>query len=586
MVPKGDWQAGAMPDTLDLAEHARLAVNALTNLRPDCCYACSQMFCFGVEPPSLGQPNWSCMLKYLRALPLMRTISGSAQNLDVEEQTMRAVLKQVSTDGLLYSPIGEDGPPKGTASPQEVALALQAMSAWHERDGNPEWLKWIQILSGGLKHVGINAGDYCYIPPECSLTPEGEWRWTLRGAGDAPGYLPYTPPAEPVHDSQGQEGEVKGEHAFVIEGLMSAFNLTGDAEVLEKALRMSRFCRKPAMWSHDTEDESTPPHEHGIYTGHNHGNLLSLRALLKLAVATDDMPLKQLVREGYEHARRHGVIRLGFMTGWVKPLMGRPKALCLEGSEACGSADTIMLGIMLSEAGLGDYWDDVDSMVRNHFIELQATDLELMRAAGAGRGYDNILKGFVGGFTQAPLTANLNAYLHGCCTGNGSRAIYYAWEGITRFDGRTATVNLLLNRVSPWLDVASYLPYEGLVELRNKRAECIAVRIPGWVDSSSVTTEVNGGAAAPLKSGNYLLFTALKPGDLIALRFSVEERTERYTIGETTYTTVLRGSTVVDIAPRLTDTPEHRSKYPFFVRAHLRANQVPVKETKEFIARN
>ena len=144
-------------------------------------------------------------------------------------------------------------------------------------------------------------------------------------------------------------------------------------------------------------------------------------------------------------------------------------------------------------------------------------------------------------------------------------------------------MNLLLNRVSPWLDVASYLPYEGLVELRNKRAECIAVRIPGWVDSSSVTTEVNGAAAAPLKSGNYLLFTALKPGDLIALRFSVEERTERYTIGETTYTTVLRGSTVVDIAPRLTDTPEHRSKYPFFVRAHLRANQVPVKETKEFI---
>ena len=93
-----------MPDTLDLAQHARLAVNALTSLGPDYFYACSQMFCFGVEPPDLGKPNWSCMLKYLRALPLMRAISGSAQNLDVEEQTMQAVLNQVSTDGLLSNP--------------------------------------------------------------------------------------------------------------------------------------------------------------------------------------------------------------------------------------------------------------------------------------------------------------------------------------------------------------------------------------------------------------------------------------------------------------------------------------------------
>ena len=88
-----------MPDTLDLAEHARLAVNVLTNLRPDYFYACSQMFCFGVEPPDLGKPNWTCMLKYLRALPLMRSMSGSAQNLDVEERAMRTVLEQVSTDG-------------------------------------------------------------------------------------------------------------------------------------------------------------------------------------------------------------------------------------------------------------------------------------------------------------------------------------------------------------------------------------------------------------------------------------------------------------------------------------------------------
>ena len=31
-------------------------------------------------------------------------------------------------------------------------------------------------------------------------------------------------------------------------------------------------------------------------------------------------------------------------------------------------------------------------------------------------------------------------------------------------------MNLLLNRASPWIDVDSYLPYEGRVQLKNKTA--------------------------------------------------------------------------------------------------------------------
>jgi len=585
-VPPGDWQSAAMPGTLDLAERARMAVSALTQLDPKASYACCQMFNLNAPGPLQGR-NWSCMLKYLRALPRMRAISGSDQNLEVEIQAMRTVLKQIGPDGLLYSPIGADGPPAGTAYPAESGIALQALIAWYERDGNPEWLKWIQTLSDGLRRAAIDKGDYCYIPPECSLTPEGEWRWTLRGNADQPGYLPYTPPAEPVHDTQGQEGCVKFEHAAVIEGLVGAYRLTGDAKALEHAVRLSRFCRKAALWSHDTEDESVPPHEHGIFTGHFHGNTHPLKALLDLAVATDDMPLKQLVREGYEHARRHGVIRLGYVPGWVKPLMGRPKDWCLNMTDACGVADMVRLGVALSLAGLGDYWDDVDSMVRNHFTEQQLTDLERMRKCADWSRHEDTLKGFQGGFGGAYLTSG--NWLFGCCTGNGSRALGDVWKAITSFAGKTATVNLLLNRVAPWLDVASHLPHEGLVELRNKQAESVAVRIPGWVapaahrlsSGQAVACEVNGRAATPLKAGNYLLFTALKPGDRIVLRFPLNEQTERYTIFGTTYTAVLRGSTVVDISPRPTDSP---TRYPLFVRAHLRTDSTPMKEAPRFVA--
>ena len=87
---------------------------------------------------------------------------------------------------------------------------------------------------------------------------------------------------------------------------------------------------------------------------------------------------------------------------------------------------------------------------------------------------------------QAELTANLHASVNGCCTGNGVRALYHAWEGITRFAEGVATVNLFLNRAAP-LVVESHLPYAGRVVLRNKQAHTAIVRIPNWGGAQSAS---------------------------------------------------------------------------------------------------
>ena len=39
--------------------------------------------------------------------------------------------------------------------------------------------------------------------------------------------------------------------------------------------------------------------------------------------------------------------------------------------ELCEVADMIAIAIRLSEAGAGDYWDDADRWIRNHFFENQ-----------------------------------------------------------------------------------------------------------------------------------------------------------------------------------------------------------------------
>ena len=582
-APPGEHYMTTAPVTLDLAERAALAINALTNFRPDEGYAITQTFRFSQQPPMIGPPNWLTP-KFLRTLPLIRLMCGSDLNLAVETEAWGAFLKQIQADGLLYCPISGDGPPPNTSYPMFNGILAQALALRHGLDGEDLWMPWLHLLWRGLKRASIDCGEYAYIPPECSLDSSGVWRWTLRGSGDAPGYLPYSPPDEPIHDSQGQEGTVKFEHSGSIKALVQCYQMTGDQEALACARKLIRFCLKPALWSHEADDTSVPPHEHGQFTGHFHGNMGFLETLLHFALTENDLALSQVVREGYEHARRHGVIRLGFMPGWIKPMMGRDAEWSLEQNEGCGIADTLILAIRLTDAGLGDYWDDIDSIVRNHFVELQVTDIARMRRACDSDAYDEVHRQFLGGFTQAKLLVNPHSSVFGCCTANGSRALYTAWEGITRFSNGVATVNLLLNRAAPWMDIHSYLPFQGKVAIHNKQARAVQVRLPRWIDVAQLACYVNDKAIGLHRVGNNILFDHLAGGEKIRVEFSVPETTEQYTICGTRYTVSLRGNTVVDITPRESDDEAAESKYAFFQREHLKSGGAPMHKVKRFIA--
>ena len=114
-------------------------------------------------------------------------------------------------------------------------------------------------------------------------------------------------------------------------------------------------------------------HQHGLFAGHFHGNIVALRGLLDLAVATGDQALKTLVHEAYEHACRSGLRRVGWFPGWITPerfgRLGDIAAWLKEACEGCSIGDMVGLAVALSDAGVGDYWDDVDGFVRNQLVE-------------------------------------------------------------------------------------------------------------------------------------------------------------------------------------------------------------------------
>ena len=84
MKPRGTRYEAVVPDTLDLAERARLAVHGLTSfLNPAAGHAPYGHAYFNANPPYMsdmpgGPPNWG---KIAEALLLARVMSGSEEHM-------------------------------------------------------------------------------------------------------------------------------------------------------------------------------------------------------------------------------------------------------------------------------------------------------------------------------------------------------------------------------------------------------------------------------------------------------------------------------------------------------------------------
>ena len=113
-----------VPDTLDLADRGRLAINGiLGSLNPDLDFECAFLTIFDVHPPYML--HWSSMVsgvmpKYVEALPLLRQMTGSTEHMDLQDGFLRAMLKNMEEDGLPYDRVrrGAPGTPASATAPK------------------------------------------------------------------------------------------------------------------------------------------------------------------------------------------------------------------------------------------------------------------------------------------------------------------------------------------------------------------------------------------------------------------------------------------------------------------------------------
>lgn len=164
-----------------------------------------------------------------------------------------------------------------------------------------------------------------------------------------------------------------------------------------------------------------------------------------------------------------------------------------------------------------------------------------------------------------------------CCTGNHARAIWYAWHHIHHHQEGTLKVNLLLNRVSPWADVHSYIPYEVQVDVKVKKPVNLQVRIPEWTEPEKTVCKVNGQVRQLKWKDRYAQVGQVKSGGVVVVTFPIEERTVKEKMWGTDFTMIIKGNSVVFIDPP-------GKYYPFYQRDHYRQNQVRWVKRRQFVA--
>ena len=592
----GESYESLVPDTLDIAEMARLAVNGLTGpTDPDADYEIYWRAAFNTNPPMVWHSESDCVqVKFMEALPMMRLASGSSQDMQVEQRWMELLLQMQGPDGLLYlSKIGRPWAKFGAYGKEPAGdyytshlicgRLLGTMALYYKMTGDEKWKEAGNRVVDGLEKLLVYDGKAHFVCHEFGI--DGS-------------YTPLENPANAVHN-----------HATYIAWTLQGLSQFGKSADCPKAIDLAHKlfrCVVEDCNSFDQNGHFLPEYPaeqqrkagHPVGMIHFHGHTLTLLATLDYALAASDQDAIDFVRRGFEYAMTQGECRLGFFAEWLN--QPNPNTL-----EMCELAEMVGLAVKLSAAGAGDYWDMADRWIRNLFHEGQlrpehvqwmhwlsertaTTEIEPMKLPPYHTD-ENAIERNVGAFggwlspndwIPAGFPHNIHWKAPGiqhCCTGNSTRAIYYVWENMLSYDSGKLRINLLMNRASQWADIDSHIPYAGQVDLKIKQSLELAVRIPEWVEPDQAKCTVNGKTVKIKWDGRYANVGKVEADDVVTLNFPIEERVEWIYVEKRTYRILLRGNTCVAIDPPGTNCP-------LFQREHLRSDTVRWKKTERFVS--
>ena len=387
---------------------------------------------------------------------------------------------------------------------------------------------------------------------------------------------------------------IKGWYAthmtWTLQGLCALYRETGDEKTLQVAGRLARYLKDDAQII-AADGRFLAGHEHEFPNIHWHHSFQAAIACAEYGLVSGEEKYLEFADVAYQHGLSLGSREIGFAPEYCYGKF--PREQDFDNTEACCTSDLILTALWLTLSGQYDYWDDIDRFVRNQLAALQLTDTrwfyDLPENHEKWAYPDAEVEAQIG-----PLVGNFGGWstpnewhipelgcgIMTCCLGNCTRAMYYVWEQMVHFSDGELTIQLMLNRASPWADIHSYRPNVGKLQVQVKQdLQRLRVRAPEWISTGGGLLNVfrEGQPAAYQWEGRYIVVSRPRAGEEIMFIFPLQSETIQTTIGRRDYTLTFRGNTVVDLQPP-------GSRIPLYKREAMRTEKVPRRRVTRYLA--
>ncbi|HEY5466876.1 MAG TPA: beta-L-arabinofuranosidase domain-containing protein, partial [Clostridia bacterium] len=488
------------PDTLSLEDRAALAIHSLIGIiNPDNGYLPLMHADLTARPTFLEHSCWDygCHVgRFIEAMFLARNMTGSTYGEDVEKKVQDLLFTFFKEDGLSYRPVGFYT--QGYANFHDQTHVLAALTVWYMLTGEQRIKEAADRLCAGMKKISRKAKDFWYLP----CVEYAETGWPLLDA------LYMGTATDPAHVN-----------ARMINQLTKYYQVTGSIDALELA---ENYAAQLVKYSAAYNPDGSFNGKMEFRNGHFHSRMVSLAALTKFAAFTGNASYLNWSKKIYDWALSQSTT-----FGWTPGGMEKNKSYL---HETCTITDFIEVGILLAQNGYPEYWNVAERFVRNHLAESQLlnvdwitqTDDTSMDIPGRRSYYrvaDRMLGGFAGYAAPNDFVCEYghrgghSVDIQMCCLASGTRGLFLAWSNIVTEKAGRVSVNLLLNRASHWLDVRSYMPHEGRIELEiNEDIPELLVRIPDWVPFDAISLKKEHAGDVTEKTADTWLDRHIKAG--------------------------------------------------------------------------
>lgn len=542
------------PDTLDLEDRAKEAINAMLGIADDM-YEYIPFFNGNLmaRPAYMVHGNWdfgSSHGRLVDSLILARFMCNIAAESEIEKHYRSNLLSFFREDGLSYrrNTFDEETIKEhqseyvDSASMIDQRAVIMGLTTWYLTTGDEKVKTYADRLCAALKRIARKERE-CWYYPASEYTPRG---W---------------PSFDAVHtrltvDPAAMWGRQIGP-------LLKYHILTGNKDAYELAERFaSNIIYRSGVFNKDGSFNGALEYRNG----HFHTRMGTLASLARFAVYTGDASIIEFVKRSYDWALKQCT-----SFGWTPGDMHDQR---FE-HETCTLVDAIDIGIILAQSGYTEYWGVVERFIRNHLTESQLLDISWIeeldtreRDIPKRRTYYKVaqrLRGAFAGYSAPNDFVYSGEWGRGhimdtqtCCIASGVRGLYLGWSSIITEKNKGIYINMLLNKASKWLDLKSYMPHEGKVELDiNRDLEEVFIRIPDWVPYGAVKITRKIGDEEISLTGRALSWTKrcfmkienAREGEKILLTFPLKEYETLETASGLEYKVRWRGDDVIHIDP-------------------------------------